>query len=158
MSPHVPQPPSATASPEPRVKNLATKGIDSLVILMVYGAARPSDREWGTLLRTIQRHGGDATAHLIFTAGGAPSPAQRRDFNKLFDGHAIPLAVMAAGGGLRLSLWTYVCYGRQVRPFPPSDVREALASLAVPANRIDDIARELGSLREQVHGAARSAL
>ncbi len=32
------------------MKNLVTKAIDSLLILMVYGAARPSDLEWATLL------------------------------------------------------------------------------------------------------------
>jgi len=138
------------------VKNLAIKVIDSLVILMAYGAADPSDLEWATLLTTIQRHGANGTAHLIFTAGGAPSPTQRRSFNELFDCHATPLAVISASGGLRLSLWMHSCYDRQVRAFQPSEVREAIASLPVPANRIDNLARELRSLREQARDGARS--
>ena len=131
------------------MQNLATKAIDSLV-LMVFGAAKPSDVEWTALLGTLQRRGTDGTAHLISTSGGGPSSAQRRSFNELFDCHSTPLAVISGSAGLPLSLWMHSCYDRQVRPFQPSEVREAIASLEVPANRIDFLTRELRSLREKV--------
>jgi hypothetical protein len=139
------------------MRNLATKEIDFAtkdvgpLILMVFGVAKPSDLEWTAFLGRLQRRETDGTAHLISTSGGAPSAAQRRSFNELFDCHATPLAVISASAGLPLSLWMHSCYDRQVHVFQPSEVREAIASLPVPASRIDFLTRELRSLRETLH-------
>jgi hypothetical protein len=135
------------------MKTMAVKVVDRLFIV-VYGAAAPSDEEWGAYLRLVERHGVEQTLQLVFTDGGEPTTAQRRRLSELLAGCTVPVAVLSGSPRVRVTVTALSWFNRRIKAFPPSGLRDALAYLEVPASREGLIEREVSILKREI-GAER---
>lgn len=128
------------------MKNMAFKVIDRLFIV-VYGTHDPTDEEWVSYLKDVERHGIDRTMQLIATEGGGPTSTQRRYLNDLLAGRSVPVAVMSGSTAIRGMVTALSWFNRKIRAFPPTGLADALAYLEIPLSRIELIEREMGKLR-----------
>jgi hypothetical protein len=133
-------------------RNLAIRVVDQLFIV-AYGSTSPTDAEWSSYLDLAQRHGIDRTQQLIFTEGGAPTSAQRRQLAALLDGRAVPVAVLSSSARVRVTVAALSFFNAQVKAFPPSALPDALDFLEVPASRAEMIADALQKLRAELDQA-----
>jgi len=131
------------------MKNMAIKVIDRL-FLVVYGATDPTDEEWSDYLTQVQRHGIDRTMQLIRTDGGEPTSAQRDKLNRLLAGRHVPVAVVTDKARVLLTVTALSWFNRQIRRFPVSGLRDAIAYLEIPASRTELIQREVKRLQEEL--------
>ncbi len=131
------------------MKNMAIKVIDRL-FLVVYGAANPTDEEWNDYLDQVAHHGIDRTMQLIRTDGGEPTSAQRDKLNRLLDGRPVPVAVVTGSARVRLTVTALSWFNRQIRAFPVTGLRDAIAYLEIPASRTELIQREVTRLQEDL--------
>ncbi len=131
------------------MSNLAVKVIDRL-FLVACAVADPNDAEWATYLEVVKRHGVDRTMQIVATAGGGPTPAQRRELDDLLAGRTVPVAVLSESIRVRWGVTLVSLFRRDIRAFRPSTLRDALAFLEIPMSRTNLIERELSRLREEV--------
>ena len=130
-------------------RSLAIQVVDRLFIV-AYGATRPTDAEWSSYLDLAQRHGIDQTQQIIFTEGGAPTSAQRRQLAALLNGRAVPVAVLSSSARVRVTVAALSFFNSQIKAFPASALPDALDFLDVPASRADLIAGTLQKLRAEL--------
>jgi len=135
------------------MRNLAIKVIDRL-FLVAYGAASPSEEEWANYLAMVERHGIERTMQIIVTDGGEPTSAQRRRLNDLLAGRFVPVAVVSPSATVRETVTALSWFNRKIKAFPPSGLREAIAYLEIPTNRVDLIEKELRKLQAELRRAA----
>jgi hypothetical protein len=138
------------------MKNVGIKIIDRLFIV-VYGAADPTDEEWGGYLELVERHGVERTMQLICTDGGEPSSVQRRRLNLLLAGRTVPVAVVSGSTRVRGTVTALSWFNRKIKAFPPSGLREAIAYLEIPATRTELIEREIIKLRAELGQGRRAS-
>ena len=131
------------------MKNMAIKVIDRL-FLVVYGAANPTDEEWSAYLALVEHHGIDRTMQLIRTDGGEPTSVQRDKLNRLLGGRHVPVAVVTGSARVRLTVTALSWFNRQIRAFPVTGLRDAIAYLEIPASRAELIQREMTKLQEEL--------
>jgi hypothetical protein len=98
-------------------KNLAIHVVDRLFIV-AYGATSPTDEEWSNYLGLVEHHGLD-TPQIIFTEGGAPTSAQRRQLAALLDGRAVPVAVISSSARVRVTVTALSWFNSRIKVFPP---------------------------------------
>jgi hypothetical protein len=84
---------------------------------------------------------------LIFTDGGGPSSTQRKYLNDLLAGRTVPVAVISGSATIRGTVTALSWFNRQIRAFPPTGLRDAIAYLEIPASRTELIERETAKLR-----------
>jgi hypothetical protein len=128
------------------------KILDGL-FLVALGPKRPSGEAWTAYLHRIDGLGAAQTRHIIVTEGGWPTAAQRADLLTRLEGHAVPVAVVSDNalmlGAARALAW----FKATIRTFPRSKLRDAIAYLETPANRVDLVERELAALAPRINGA-----
>lgn len=128
------------------MKTMAWKVIDRLFVV-VYGESDPTDDEWVSFLKDIERHGIDRTMHLTVTTGGGPNETQRRYLNELLDGRPVPVAVLTNSTAIRGMITALSLFNRKIAAFPPNGLRDALAFLEIPARRTELIEHTIQELR-----------
>jgi hypothetical protein len=131
------------------MKSMAVAVVDSLFIV-AYGASSPTDDEWSSYLGLVQRHGIDRTQQIIFTEGGAPTSAQRRQLAAFLDGRTVSVAVLSGSACVRVTVTALSWLNSRIKAFPPSALSEALEFLDVPASRASLIAGTLQKLRTEL--------
>jgi hypothetical protein len=135
------------------MRNLAIKVIDRL-FLVVYGTASPSETEWANYLAMVERQGIEGISQLVVTDGGEPTPAQRRRLADVIAGHVVPVAIVSPSAFVRHTVTALSWFNRNTKTFPPSELREAIAYLEIPATRADLIEKELRKLQAGLRSAA----
>ncbi len=130
-------------------KTMTFKLIDRLFIV-VYGAEEVTDEEWTSYLEVVESHGIDRTTQLIFTDGGGPNAAQCMYLNNLLAGRSPPVAVVSASAEIRGVVTALSWFNRKIRAFSPSGLREAIAYLQIPPDRLGLIEREAAKLRRSL--------
>jgi len=137
------------------MKHMAYKVIDRLFVV-VFGTAEPSDDEWTTYLAVVERHGIDRTMQLIVTDGGVPSYGQRKYLNERLAGRSVPVAVVSGSRRIVTVVTAMSWFNREIKAFPPSGFREAIAYLQIPASRTELIEREIERLKLELDNDRRA--
>jgi hypothetical protein len=125
---------------------MAFKMVDR-TFLVVYGAADPSDDEWGDYLRAVEQQGIDRTMQLVFTEGGGPTPKQTARLNDLLAGREVPVAVISPSARVRAMVTAMSWFNHRIGAFAPTAMADALAYLEIPATRMELFVREIDKLR-----------
>jgi len=120
------------------------------LLIVVYGTRDPTVADWQWFLKFIEGHGVVKTQHLIYTDGGAPSFAQRRQLRALIAGRRVPTAVVCDSFRVRVVLTVLSWIDSSIKPFPPSGLVDALEFLEVPMSRFGLITREVEKLRRKL--------
>jgi hypothetical protein len=87
---------------------------------------------------------------LVYTEGGGPSAAQRKDLLDCFDGRTIPTAILSDGAIVRGMATALSWFNKSIRPFPRSKMEEALEYLGVPRTEWDTVRREVACLHREL--------
>jgi hypothetical protein len=130
---------------------MASTVVDRLVIV-AYGSKPPSDPEWLEYLHLVERQGVAETMHLVSTAGGEPTAAQRAELTALLAGREVPVAVLSDSTRVRGSVALLSLLNRRIRAFRCSRLRDAIDYLEIPASRAEVIERALRGLRGELDG------
>lgn len=130
-------------------KRMAFKVIDRLFVV-VYGTEEPTNEEWTSYLREIERQGVERTMQIIYTNGGGPNAVQRRYLEELLDGRVVPVAVLSDIASIRRMVMAMSWFNGKIRAFPTTDLARALAYLEIPTSRTELIGREMAALRISV--------
>ncbi len=64
------------------------------LIILVHGADPPTDLEWALYVREFLKHNPRGLRNLVYTDGGAPSGAQRKQVNDFLKGQPSPAVVV----------------------------------------------------------------
>lgn len=101
------------------------------LIVYVGSAAAPRDAEWDAYLRSIEGTGKqmDQVRIVIFTAGGAPTPLQRKRAAELSARYPHRAAVVSGNPVARAIVTLLHWLGTDIRAFAPDAADQAFASL-----------------------------
>jgi hypothetical protein len=138
-----------TVTPGPLVRvNMAAAVVDH-VLLVVHGPAAPTEDDWTRYLALVQSHGVEGTVCLIVTAGGQPTPAQRRQLDELRAGRAVPVALLTDIARMRVQ----AVPAQGIRAFRLDEMSLALAALRVPIRQWEHLRTALADLRRALDEA-----
>lgn len=135
------------------MQNLAYGRAGSVVVL-VQGETAPSDAEWEAYLRdaAVWVQEGGLRGLLVHTAGGAPTPAQRRAMDGMLRGQVqhMKVAVLTRSTFARGVLRAMDMFYSQFRGFEPGALREALDYLGVRVHEVEAVERCLQGCQLQL--------
>jgi hypothetical protein len=137
-------------------KTMAFEVIDRLFVV-VYGTVDVTDEEWAHYLQVVDAYGVDLTTQLIFTDGGGPSASQCKYLNDMLAGRSPPVAIVSANAEVRGVVAALSWFNRNIRAFPPIDLRGAIAYLEIPESRLAFIEKKARRLRLLVSTDERGA-
>jgi hypothetical protein len=129
-------------------------------VVYVHTQEGPSDDEWDDALEIYKdTTEPEATRTLIFTAGGAPSAAQRARLNVALGPNKTPVAVLTASTMARAAGQPIRWFNPQFRMFEQDDLDGALDHLGIPEadraavrNTLLELRAELGILPRRAVG------
>jgi len=121
------------------------------------------DDEWNEWVRFVTQAGpsGARTMRvLVFSAGGSPSPKQRRQIHELMPvtGNGVPTAVVIGSRIWRAVVGTMSLFNKHVRAFSPQRVGDALRYLEIPAEQHPDVFALARKLHQRLELAFECAL
>jgi hypothetical protein len=106
-------------------------------LVVVHGAAHPSDADWEIYLEALRRNMATIEAQLIVTDGGSPNSAQRRASLEMGAGYPVPPtavvtpSVLARGAVAALSWFMK----DRIRAFGRNELDEACAFIGATAEK-----------------------
>jgi hypothetical protein len=118
------------------MRNLAFAHVGSCFVL-VQNEHTASDEEWTRWVEAVSRGGADAAGLvrvLVMSAGGSPTPKQRRQIHALMPatGGGVPTAVVIGSTIGRAVVTAMSFFNGKVRAFAPEALGEAFEHLEVP--------------------------
>jgi hypothetical protein len=125
------------------MNNMGFKIVDTLHVIVV-GAKDPSPADWQEYIGAIraeERKGIDVTRMrtLVFSDGGGPNAGQRKAASDLLNGRATPIAIVTGVAIMRGIITALRWFNPEVRAYAPTEVREALDYLKVPAQNFESL-------------------
>ena len=139
-------------------KTLAFRTIDDKgSVIVVVGPVAPADGDWNQLVEAHKKERYRRT--LVVTAGGGPTPTQRKAILDVSGGKGLPAAILTDSVMVRGIVTALSWFVSDVRAYPPHDLHGALAHLrmttppAVVQRVVDELKRELEQARTQARSA-----
>lgn len=117
--------------------------IDAHRIVMLHGSNPPPDSGWEAYLQ--QLHAKDVTKMglLVFTAGGAPGPAQRRALNSLLAGRYFARSIVHQSVLVRGVVAAVSWFAPGVKAFEPAAWTNGASHAGFHPGQLDDIESRL---------------
>ncbi len=124
-------------------KTLAVRTIETRTAIVVVGPKTPDDEDWAVLVEAVKREAHDRT--LVVSAGGGPSPRQRKAILEASGGKALPAAILTDSIVVRGIATAIAWFVPEVRAYPPHELQAALDHLKVktPAATVQRVIDEL---------------
>jgi hypothetical protein len=127
------------------------------LIILIHGTQPPTDLEWAVYVRELVKHDPRELRNLVFTDGGAPSGAQRKQVNDFLKGRASPAVVVSGSYMVRGVVNTLSWFNPQVRAYAPDELPAALRYIGVRDQEVARVNSEVQVLRQQLqYGTMRS--
>lgn len=131
------------------MKNVAFK-IMGTWLLSAYGEDSPTKDEAAECLNILKTLDLNKLRILIYSKGGAPSAAQRKDMNEVVKGHEIPVAVLTSSKVARGAVTALSWFNSNMKAFAPEAERDAFHYLQIPPEQHDLFSLELKKLIAEV--------
>ena len=119
------------------------------LMILVHSHKPPSDREWDAYFTDLVKHDPERLRTLIFTDGGAPNTAQRKQVNEFLRGRTSFCAVVTGTAIVWGVVTALGWFNPKIRAFPPSNADAAMQYLTIPANEFTNVRRQLSLLRQE---------
>lgn len=119
------------------------------VSVVVHNAQSPTDAELREYLRALENRDVRTMRSLVFTTGGGPTPAQRKELNRALNGDH-PTAVVSNGAMVRGIVTALGWFNSKIKAFAPEDVEGAFRYLEIPPSEFELFLREIKVLQAQV--------
>lgn len=130
-------------------KTVTFKVLDTW-LLTVYGAADPTDAEWAICAEKFKGMDLSRLRVLIYTMGGAPSPAQRKVMNDVVNGRSFPTALVSSHAFVRGIATAMSWFNPKMKVFTPDDLDDALDYLQIAPHRRPFFVDEIDKLLAEV--------
>lgn len=121
--------------------------LDDFRILMLHGASPPPAARWKDYLLEIRDKDLTALGLLVFTSGGAPNPAQRRELNQVLVGRYFARAIVHESAMVRGVVAAVSWFAPGVKAFEPC----AWPSAALHARFLPAELTRVASRARQLH-------
>lgn len=131
------------------MKTMAFKVAGGL-FLIVHTKDPPTDDEWTSYVKLVDKQGAEPLPQIVFTEGGGPSAKQRRDFTEMLNGRKIPVVVLTDSTMIRGIVTAISWFNDKLKTFPPVQIKDAFRYLRVPESAWPQIEDELGKLRKEL--------
>lgn len=131
------------------MKNVAYKTMGQW-ILVAYGENPPTDPESHELLDIFKTLDVERTRVLIVTKGGAPTAAQRKDFNDLLQGRVFQVAVVCDLITVRGIVTAMSWFNSGIKSFTSAELDAAMRYVGIPQSHSDIVRRELAKLQSSL--------
>ena len=123
--------------------NMAFKIVDTLHVIAL-GPRNPSTADWNSYVEALhaeEKKGVDVAQMrtIVFSDGGGPEPAMRKQVVDLLHGRTTKLAVVTGSTTLRAVMTAMSWFNRDARAFAPAEVGDALRHLGVAETKFDSI-------------------
>ncbi len=138
-------------------KTLAFRTVDDKgTVIVVLGATAPTDGDWKLLVEAHRKEHHQRA--LVVTAGGGPTPAQRKAILDVTGGKGLPAAIMTNSVVVRGIATALSWFAPGVRAYAPNDLKGALAHLhvSVPINIVQRVIDELKLELQHANSEARN--
>jgi hypothetical protein len=113
---------------------------DSQRIIMLHGQSPPPDSGWDDYLQQIRTLDVTSLGLLVFTAGGAPGPAQRRALNLVLDGRRFARAIVHRSAIVRGVVAAVGWFAPGVKAFEPAAWAAAAAHAGFRPEELPEVA------------------
>jgi hypothetical protein len=128
------------------------------LMLLAHTTRPPNDAEWDPYFRELVKHDPKLLRNLVFTDGGAPSGAQRKQVNDFLNGQASTAAVVTMSTMVRGVVTALSWFNAQVKAYSPNDLGGALQHLGVRPHEGEMVRREIQLLRRKLDHDLKSIL
>lgn len=135
------------------MKNMVFKLIGNC-LLMVHNADPPTQEDADAFLRMLKAHDVTRLRSLVLTEGGAPTAAQRKQFNELLDGRNHLTAVVTDRTMVRGIVTAFSWFNPKIKAFPPESMEDALRYLEIRPSEFRTILTEAAKLKQSVSSGA----
>jgi hypothetical protein len=132
------------------MKNVAFKVVGDW-LLAVYSENPPSEEEARLILKAFKSMDLDKMRMLVFTKGGAPTTAQRRDLNDVLRGRTFPTAVVSDAVMVRGVVTAMSWFNSAIKVFPLSATDDALRYIGIPETQYEFMRREIAKLQAELN-------
>ena len=134
---------------EGNMKTMAFASVGTVVIVLHSNQA-PTDAEWAEYVKEFKKFK-DLTRvrSLVFTDGGAPNSAQRKEVNDLLDGRPGLTAVISASSMIRGVVTALQWFNPAIKSFSPDRVASAYEHLKLTPAERDSVGRQVQVLRKE---------
>jgi len=121
--------------------------IEGTCVLLVHRAVPPTDEEWAAYVATVRRLGLDTLRYIVFTDGGAPTTAQRKEAPELFEGRNL-LGIVSASAMVRGIATAMGFTNNKIKAFTPEEIHLAFQHIGIEdVEEIERARRTVGGLR-----------
>jgi len=129
-------------------------GKSGQTLVVVHSAETPTDAEWDAWVERMAQR--DYKNILISSLGGGPNARQRRKTNKFWQNTQIPRFALVTTSRFVLAVVKAFNWflDDQLKPFPPSQMREALDYIEVPESERDALILATDTLRARLVASA----
>lgn len=137
------------------MRNMAFEIVGDLFIV-IHNAKPPSDAEWASYLRSWQGRDMSKMRTLVFTAGGGPSTAQRKEANTALGGKPSVTSVVSDSAMVRGIVTALSWFNSEIKAFNPTESTEAFRHLGI--THAGDIERLWAQAKKLQAGLAEGSL
>jgi hypothetical protein len=120
------------------------------LMLLVHTTRAPSDAEWKPYFEELAQHDPIKLKSLVFTDGGAPSGAQRKQVNDMLNGRTSMAAVVTPSTVVRGVVTALSWFNPKIKVFPPDQTEAALTYLGVKSDELPQVRLEIQILRQKL--------
>lgn len=129
--------------------NMVTDVYDDLM-LCVHTSDPPNEAEWAIYITTLKRFDPERLRTIVFTDGGAPNSAQRKQVNEALGGKTSQGAVVTGSLLVRSAVTTLSWFNPKIKAFSPDRTEEAFKYLGLSAAEIPRIWIIVHRMREKL--------
>jgi hypothetical protein len=132
--------------------NNAHCAIIGRIFIALHTKTPPSDAEWAPMCASIANTSTLApnAGGLVFTDGGAPSTAQRKQLNDAMNGRDLPIAVMSHALIPRFVNASISLFIKSIRSYSPEEFPQAIEYLQITQEERQTLTPILLELRQRM--------
>ena len=124
------------------------------VLVVVHTSVDPSDEEWTSQCQTVEKHGAELSAVLVYSEGGGPSTKQRSQMRHALGERTAPLTAIMTSSTVVRGIITSLNWflDNRLSAFEPSELNRALAYIgfAEPSPARDALVRCLNDRAQEL--------
>lgn len=129
--------------------NLVSEMVTGTVLCMVHTEHAPSDDEWDAGMVLLDKHrkpDGELVSMLVFTAGGAPTVAQRRRGNQITMGRVCVRAICTDSRATLVIVRGLSWFAPGLKSFSTGELGEAVRYVGVGVDEIAPVWPKIAAL------------
>jgi hypothetical protein len=130
------------------------------IFLAIHTHQAPSDAEWGAALAEmgpfLAASGRQCT--LVFTDGGAPSAAQRKNLREVLGGRDLLIAVLSGALLPRFVNASIALFNKSIRSFSPDEFPQARDYLRLDGSEMKQLREAFSQIQEELRPRKVAAL